>query len=161
MSEIILTGRKKESSWKCWAPPEYDEHYTLIANNAHADMVSLFFFFTLRLILIFPELCIIFLPKFPLYRVLNLILNIMQIVYHLTLTEHCYITLVIHSTTAFWLSGWDNKIILYMHNLLTCAIFWILSQYVTNVLIRAVAGQRSSPESGFANKTKMFFQSKK
>ena len=24
-------------------------------------------------------------------------------------------------------------------------------------LIRAVAGQRSSPESGFANKTKMFF----
>ena len=26
--------------------------------------------------------------------------------------------------------------------------------------VRAVAGQRSSPESGFANKTKCFFQSK-
>ena len=26
--------------------------------------------------------------------------------------------------------------------------------------IRAVAGQRSSPESGFANKTKMFFRAK-
>ena len=27
-------------------------------------------------------------------------------------------------------------------------------------IIRAVAGQRSSPESGFANKTKMFFRTK-
>ena len=28
-------------------------------------------------------------------------------------------------------------------------------------IIRAVVGQRSSPESGFANKTKMFFRAKK
>ena len=30
----------------------------------------------------------------------------------------------------------------------------------TTIVIRAVAGQRSSPESGFANETKMFFRAK-
>ena len=30
-----------------------------------------------------------------------------------------------------------------------------------HTVIRAVMGQRSSPESGFANKTKMFFRAKK
>ena len=41
------------------------------------------------------------------------------------------------------------------------ALFHILTApFVLFIVIRAVVGQRSSPESGFANTTKMFFRAK-